>query len=1079
MPKNNNIKSVLVIGSGPITIGQAAEFDYSGTQACKSLKEEGCKVILVNNNPATIMTDIEIADKVYVENPELDVIEKIILKERPDGILGTLGGQTGLNLIIKLKESGILDRYNVKVLGTSVESIKTAESRELFKKKMLEIKEPVAESITVNNVKEALNFVSNVGFPLIIRPAFTLGGTGGGFAYNEKELVDFVESGLSKSMTKEVLIEKSLYGWKEIEFEVIRDKSDNCIIVCDMENIDPVGIHTGDSIVVAPCQTLKKSEIQLLKNSAIKIVKALKIEGGSNIQFALHPYNSEYYVIEVNPRLSRSSALASKASGYPIARIVSKIALGYNLNEIKNPVNEETTAFYEPSLNYTVTKIPRWPFDKFINADKEIGTQMKSTGEIMAIASSFEESLLKAVRSLEIKKYGLRDEKVQQEDDNKLIENLKKPTDKRLFYIAEALRREIDIGKIYEWTFIDPWFLKKIKSIVEMEKKIKDSILDEDVLIKAKKMGFTDKEIAELKGLNEQEVLSLRKTYKIFPSYKLVNTHPQHPKTSAEYLYSTYYDKDDEVSVHNMKKVIVIGSGPIRIGQGVEFDYCTVKALWALKESGIKSIIINNNPETVSTDFDTGDRLYFEPLTLEDVLNIVEKENPIGVMVMFGGQTALNLTEALEKNGVKILGTQYESIDLSEDRKKFSMLLKQLGIKQSQCGYATSYEEAIEIAKDIGFPLLVRPSYVIGGQSIEKVRNFEELFSYVNQALKLSSNRPILIDQYIDGKEVEIDAVSDGENILIPGIMEHVEKAGIHSGDSFAIFPARNLTKEEKDKIVEYSTKISKALHVKGLINIQFIVKDGEVYVLEVNPRASRTVPIISKVTRVPLVKIAVDMALNKTLDEMGYNEVILEDIPYTVVKAPIFSLEKLSNVEVALEAEMKSTGETIGIDLNYYNAVYKALKSAGLNVPTKGKMLISLSKESFKESYSVIKYYETNGYELYGTIGTVEYFKMLGIEIEPLNFERAIDLIKEKFFDVVINIPTKGKEIKNYGFKLRSTCVKYGVTLFTSLETAKIALEASKNLNIEDNSILSLNEYLKILESNKKNSIKATKATN
>jgi len=1063
MPKKSELKNVLVIGSGPIIIGQAAEFDYSGTQACKSLKEEGCKVILVNNNPATIMTDTEIADVVYVENLEMDTLISIIEKEKPDGILGTLGGQTGLNLMIKLKDNGIIDKYNIHEMGTSVKSIKIGESRELFKRKMEEIGEPVSEGFTASTVSEALNFANQVGYPLIIRPAYTLGGTGGGFAYNEEELIRFVKSGLKKSMTEEVLIERSLLGWKEIEYELVRDSFDNCITVCNMENFDPVGIHTGDSIVVAPSQTLTDQEHQMLRDSAIKIIKALNIEGACNIQFALNPYNKEYRVIEVNPRLSRSSALASKATGYPIAKIATKIALGYSLDEIKNPITGKTTAFFEPSLDYVVTKIPRWPFDKFYLADKKIGTQMKSTGETMALGRTFESSLLKAVRSLDMKIKGLRIKEVQKESNEELIEHLQIPNEKRLFHIAEALRRGYEVSNIHKLTFIDKWFLEKIKTIVNFENVIANSQLNYELLLKAKIIGFSDQEITELKGLQEDEVRKLRKSYGITPSYKMVDTCAAEFDSVTQYLYSTY-GEEDEIEVHkDIKKVIVIGGGPIRIGQGVEFDYCTVKALWALKEKGIKSIIINNNPETVSTDFDTGDRLYFEPLTQEDVLNIIEKEDPLGTMIMFGGQTALNLSEELEKHGIRILGTSYEGIDLCEDRKRFSQLLKKLQINQPRGGYATSFDEAREIAKRIGFPLLVRPSYVIGGQSIEKVNTLDELLEYLSHALDLSPLRPVLIDEYIEGVEVEIDAVSDGENVLIPGIMEHIEKAGIHSGDSFAVFPAKSLSKLEEKEIVRYVEKISKAVKVKGLINIQFIVKEGKVYVIEVNSRASRTVPIISKVTGIPMIKLAVEIASGNSLKELGYYEAFYSKIPYTVVKAPIFSLEKLPGVEVALGAEMKSTGETLGIDFNYHNAMYKAFKSAHLDVPSKGKVLLSFPEKVVSGSKSFVKYLQSCGYELWGTTGTVETFKLMDIAIEEIDYNKSLELVKNGYFTMVINLPTKGKNASNFGFKLRRTCIENSIPLFTSLETAQKSIEATRNCKIGGNNVQSLNEYVSI----------------
>ncbi|SNX54013.1 carbamoyl-phosphate synthase (glutamine-hydrolyzing) large subunit [Thermoanaerobacterium sp. RBIITD] len=1063
MPKYEGISKVLVIGSGPIVIGQAAEFDYSGTQACKSLKEEGLKVILVNNNPATIMTDTEIADIVYMENPEVDVLEAIIEKELPDGILGTIGGQTGLNVVVKLKECGIIDKYGIKVLGTSIESIKTAEDRELFKKKMEEINEPVAKSATVNNIDDALKFAKICGYPLIVRPAYTLGGTGGGIANNDEELKIIVDMGLKKSMAHEVLIEKSLYGFKEIEYEVMRDKADNCITICNMENFDPVGIHTGDSIVVAPSQTLTDYEYQMLRTASIKIIKALGIEGGCNIQFALDPYSHQYYVIEVNPRVSRSSALASKATGYPIAKIAAKIAIGLTLDEIKNPVTGKTTAFFEPALDYVVTKIPRWPFDKFYGTDRKISTQMKATGETMAIDRSFEASLLKAIRSLEIKAYGLINENIKAASDYEIIEKIKKPNDMRLFYIAEALRRGVTVNYISELTKIDIWFLNKLLNIINMEKELYKSDLNEKILKKAKKMGFSDKEIAKIKGIEEKDVRNLRKEYGILPSYKMVDTCAAEFESVTQYIYSTY-EEYDEVPIHrDIKKVIVLGSGPIRIGQGVEFDYCSVKALWALKNMGIKSIIINNNPETVSTDFDTGDRLYFEPLTLEDVLNIVEKENPLGVMVMFGGQTAINLTQGLKDYGVNILGTSYESIDISEDREKFSMLLKELNINQPKGGYALSVGDAKDTALRLGFPLLVRPSYVIGGQSMEKVNTLQEIIDYVSNAIKVSPGKPVLVDKYIEGREVEVDAVADGNNVLIPGIMEHIERAGIHSGDSFSVYPARNLTEREIDTIIDFTKRISKALKVKGLINIQFVVKDGTVYVIEVNPRASRTIPVISKATGVPMVDIAVKVSMGKSLKELGYNETLWPETAHTIVKAPVFSMEKLTDVEVMLGPEMKSTGEIMGMDLSYEGALYKAMVGANLNIPKTGRVLLSISKKDVNEALTIVKKYDDAGYELFGTLGTTRYFTSMGLHVKSIDIKDAIRLLKEGYFSLVINIPTKGKKPDNEGFKLRRTACEYRIPLFTSLDTAKAALSAVQKVNINGLSILSLNEYQNI----------------
>ncbi|MEW8996762.1 MAG: carbamoyl-phosphate synthase (glutamine-hydrolyzing) large subunit [Thermoanaerobacter sp.] len=1069
MPKYKDISKVLVIGSGPIIIGQAAEFDYSGTQACKSLKEEGVQVVLVNNNPATIMTDTDIADIVYIENPTVSIVEKIIAKERPEGILATLGGQTGLNLAVKLKEEGILDKYNVKLLGTSFESIKTAEDRELFKRKMQEIGEPVAESVTVTNIEDALKFAKNYGYPLIIRPAYTLGGTGGGIAHNDEELISIVDLGLKKSMVGEVLVEKSLYGWKEIEFEVMRDAADNCITICSMENFDPVGVHTGDSIVVAPTQTLSDYEYQMLRSASIKIIKALKIEGGCNIQFALDPKSHKYYVIEVNPRVSRSSALASKATGYPIAKIAAKIAIGLRLDEIKNPVTGKTTAFFEPALDYVVTKIPRWPFDKFYTTDRKIGTQMKATGEVMAIERSFEASLLKAVRSLEIKAYGLQLNNIKVMKTEEIIKGISVPNDMRLFYIAEALRRDIDIDYINDVTKIDKWFLNKLLNIINMEREIEKNELSEEILKKAKRMGFSDREIATIKGIEEEDVRALRKEYSIYPSYKMVDTCAAEFESVTQYIYSTY-GEEDEVEIHEIPKVIVIGSGPIRIGQGIEFDYCSVKALWALRDAGIKSIIINNNPETVSTDFDTGDRLYFEPITLEDVLNIYEKEKPLGVMVMFGGQTAINLTEGLVKNRVKILGTSYESIDISEDREKFSKLLRELNINQPKGDYALTVEDAKDIALKLGFPLLIRPSYVIGGQSMEKVNTLQEIIDYVSNATQVSPGRPILIDKYIDGREVEVDAVSDGECVLIPGIMEHIERAGVHSGDSFSIYPARNLSEREINTIIEYTERISKALNVKGLINIQFAVKEGTVYVLEVNPRASRTVPIMSKATGVPMVKLAVEVALGKKLKELGYKSGLWPQTPYTVVKAPVFSMEKLTDAEVSLGPEMKSTGEIMGIDLSYEGALYKALEGAGLKIPKKGKILLSIAERDFQEVPSLVEKLQSLGYEIYATYRTGKYLSLMGIHVNVISLDNAIKLLKDGYFDAVINTPTKGKKPDNTGFKLRRTAVEYRIPLFTSMDTIKAALNAVAKVNVNGLSILSINEYEEIQKDNVKN---------
>ncbi|SHF83280.1 carbamoyl-phosphate synthase large subunit [Caldanaerobius fijiensis DSM 17918] len=1069
MPIKDGINKVLVIGSGPIVIGQAAEFDYSGTQACKALREEGIKVVLVNNNPATIMTDENIADSVYIEPLDVDTMSKIIEKERPDGILPTLGGQTGLNLAVELKEAGVLDRFGVKLLGTSIESIKKAEDRQMFNDLMNELGEPIAPGRIVRSLEEALEFSHEVGYPLIIRPAYTLGGTGGGIAYTEEEFIEIVSVGLKLSMVHEVLIEKSLYGWKEIEYEVMRDSNDNCITICNMENLDPIGVHTGDSIVVAPSQTLSDMEYQMLRSASLKIIRALKIEGGCNIQFALNPKSFEYCVIEVNPRVSRSSALASKATGYPIARMAAKIAVGLTLDEITNPVTGKTTACFEPALDYVVTKIPRWPFDKFYTADRTIGTQMKATGEVMAIDRTFEASLQKAIRSLEIKAYGLKLKDSGNWSDDEIYYKLSYPNDMRIFYIAEALRRGWTIERIHDITRIDIWFLDKIQNIVNYEAVLADKWNDEAVLKKAKEMGFSDRMIAELAGVSESDIRSKRIEHGIVPVYKTVDTCAAEFESVTPYYYSTY-EQDDDVAVRKEPCVLVIGSGPIRIGQGIEFDYCSVHAVWALKEAGVRAIIVNNNPETVSTDFDTADELYFEPLTFEDVMNIVDKEKPMGVLVQFGGQTAINLAKELAKEGVTILGTQQKYIDIAEDREKFAEFLKSLNIPQSAGDYATSVESALDVAKRLGYPLLVRPSYVIGGQSMEVVSGEKELISYVENAMRISPGLPILIDRYIDGKEVEIDAISDGENTLIAGIMEHVERAGVHSGDSFAVYPARTLTVDEKSLIVEYTKKISKALHVKGLINIQYVVKGGRVYVIEVNPRASRTVPILSKVTGVPMVNIAVNVALGRTLKEMGYPDGLWPEPDYYVIKAPVFSHQKLSGADLVMGPEMKSTGEALGIDVNFAAALYKAFKGAKMDFPVNKKIFVSISDNCKKEAVSLVARLVSMGYNIFASKDTHKALQKSGIVSQCFDIKegdglkKVIDMIREGSIDFIINIPTKGKDAKTSGFKLRRASLQYGVPCMTSLDTASaycyVLQEMQKGLDVN---YYSMSEYSNI----------------
>ncbi|WP_026485818.1 carbamoyl-phosphate synthase (glutamine-hydrolyzing) large subunit [Caldanaerobius polysaccharolyticus] len=1066
MPVKDGINKVLVIGSGPIVIGQAAEFDYSGTQACKALREEGIKVVLVNNNPATIMTDENMANKVYIEPLDKDTLSRIIEKERPDGILPTLGGQTGLNLAVELQESGVLDKFGVRLLGTSVESIKRAEDRELFNKLMNDLNEPIAPGRIVHSVEEALEFGHEVGYPLIVRPAYTLGGTGGGIAQDEERLVEIVSVGLKLSMVHEVLIEKSLYGWKEIEYEVMRDSNDNCITICNMENLDPIGVHTGDSIVVAPSQTLSDVEYQMLRSASLKIIRALKIEGGCNIQFALNPHSFEYCVIEVNPRVSRSSALASKATGYPIARVAAKIAVGLTLDEITNPVTGKTTACFEPALDYVVTKIPRWPFDKFYTADRTIGTQMKATGEVMAIDRTFEASLQKAIRSLEIKVYGLKVKESHSWSDEEIVSKLRKPNDMRLFYIAEALRRGWTVEEVHDITSIDMWFLDKIQNIVKHERVIAEKWHQRDVLKASKQLGFSDRMIAELAGVSEEDVRAKRIEYGIVPVYKTVDTCAAEFESVTPYYYSTYEQQDDVVE-EKRPCVLVLGSGPIRIGQGIEFDYCSVHAVWALKEAGMRAIIVNNNPETVSTDFDTADALYFEPLTVEDVMNIVDKEKPIGVLVQFGGQTAINLAKGLIKHGVAILGTQQKYIDVAEDREKFAKFLKSLNIPQSEGDYATTVEQALDVAERLGYPLLVRPSYVIGGQSMDVVRRKEELVSYVENAIKVSPDLPVLIDKYIEGKEVEVDAVCDGECTLIPGIMEHIERAGVHSGDSFAVYPPRTLTIDEKKLIIDYTRKISKALHVKGLINIQYVLKGGRVFVIEVNPRASRTVPILSKVTGIPMVKVAVNVALGKTLKEMGYTDGLWPEPDYWVVKAPVFSHQKLAGSDLVMGPEMKSTGEALGIDINFAAALYKAFKGARMDFPVHKRVFISLCDNFKKDALHFVPRLVAMGYRVLASKDTHKVLQKNGIVAQCIDIKtedglkRVIDMIKDNAIDFVINIPTKGKDAHTAGYKLRRAALQYGVPCMTSLDTAAafcyVLEEMQKGLDV---SYYSMNEY-------------------
>jgi len=1047
MPKREGLRKVMVIGSGPIIIGQAAEFDYAGTQACKALKEEGLEVILVNSNPATIMTDDNIADRVYIEPLTWESVAKIIAKEKPDGLVPTLGGQTGLNLAVELAKKGVLRQEGVTLLGTSLEAIQKAEDRELFKNLMLEIGEPIPRSEIVCNLEDALAFVEKSGYPVIVRPAYTLGGSGGGIAHNEDELRTIVTKGIMYSAIGQVLLEQSVAGWKEIEYEVMRDGADNCITICNMENIDPVGVHTGDSIVVAPSQTLADKEYQMLRTASLRIIRALKIEGGCNVQFALDPHSMRYVVIEVNPRVSRSSALASKATGYPIAKMAAKIAIGLTLAEITNPVTGKTTACFEPTLDYVVVKIPRWPFDKFVTADRRLGTQMKATGEVMAIDRSFEAALLKAVRSLEIGVNSLRLKTSSQWTDMEIEHKLANADDERLFVVAEAFRRYMTVREVHQLSKIDYWFLNKIKDLVEMEQTLRDNAgnLSPQMLLKAKEMGFSDHQIGTLTGCKEGQVRALRLSYGIAPVYKMVDTCAAEFESATPYYYSTY-DVEDEVTVSNREKVLVLGSGPIRIGQGIEFDYCSVHSVWGLKEEGVESIIINNNPETVSTDFDTSDKLYFEPLTVEDVMNIIDKEKPSGVVVQFGGQTAINLAGHLHELGVKILGTPVESIDAAEDREKFGKLLRSLNIPQTEGKTAFTVEEAKNIAETLGYPVLVRPSYVLGGRAMEIVHNTQELLKYMETAVQVSPKHPVLVDKYVRGKEVEVDAIGDGEKILIPGIMEHIERAGVHSGDSIAVYPPQTLTQAEIDQVVDYTTRISKALKVKGLINIQYVVGNGQVYVLEVNPRASRTVPILSKVTGVPMVKVATKAMLGKTLEQQGYPSGLWMAPEYVTVKAPVFSFEKLTLVDTSLGPEMKSTGEVMGVDRNFDDALYKALLSAGFRLPTGGSVLVSVADKDKEEAVPIVAEYARLGFMIYATDETAAALNNQGIRAREVGTAadgscEAINLIRGGEIQLIINTPTKGKIPERVGFKIRRAASEFKVPCLTSLDTANAIL--------------------------------------
>ena len=1043
MPRNKDIKKVLVIGSGPIVIGQAAEFDYAGTQACRSLKEEGVEVCLVNSNPATIMTDKQIADQVYIEPLTLPVLEKIILKEKPDSILPTLGGQAGLNLGMELAESGFLEEHGVKLIGTTAETIFKAEDRQAFKDTMEKIGEPCAASQVVNTVEDGIKFTNTIGYPVVLRPAFTLGGSGGGIAHNEQELVDILSNGLRLSRVGEVLVERCIAGWKEVEYEVMRDANGNCITVCNMENIDPVGVHTGDSIVVAPSQTLGDKEYQMLRSSALNIINELKITGGCNVQYALNPDSFEYCVIEVNPRVSRSSALASKATGYPIAKVTAKIALGYTLDEIKNAITQKTYASFEPMLDYCVVKIPRLPFDKFLTAKRTLSTQMKATGEVMSICDNFEGALMKAIRSLEQHVDSLMSYDFTRLSDEALEAQLHVVDDRRIWVIAEALRRGVSYDHIYEITKIDRWFIDKLAILVEMEQHLKSEELTVDLLKEAKRIEFPDNVIAELTGKTEEEIKQMRYANGIVAAYKMVDTCAAEFAAETPYYYSVYGSENEAAETTPQKKVLVLGSGPIRIGQGIEFDFCSVHCTWAFAKEGWETVIINNNPETVSTDFDIADKLYFEPLTAEDVESIVNIEKPDGAVVQFGGQTAIKLTEALMKMGVPILGTKAEDVDAAEDRELFDEILEKTHIPRAAGGTVFTAEEAKEVANRLGYPVLVRPSYVLGGQGMKIAFNDEEIEEFIGIINRIAQDHPILVDKYLQGKEIEVDAVCDGTDILIPGIMEHIERTGVHSGDSISVYPAPTISDKVKDTIVEYTKRLAQALHVVGLINIQFIAMNEEVYVIEVNPRSSRTVPYISKVTGIPIVDLATKVIIGNTIRGLGYEPGLAPVADYIAIKMPVFSFEKLRGAEISLGPEMKSTGECLGIAKTFNEALYKAFLGAGVQLPKYKQMIMTVKDADKPEAVGVAKRFEALGYKIYATRSTAKYLQEHGVNALRVNkisqeSPNVMDLILGHKIDLVIDTPTQGNGDKTRdGFLIRRNAIETGVYCITAMDTA------------------------------------------
>ena len=1055
MPKNPEIKKVLVIGSGPIVIGQAAEFDYAGTQACRSLKEEGIEVVLLNSNPATIMTDKDIADRVYIEPLTVEVVEQLILKEKPDSVLPTLGGQAGLNLAMELEEAGFLRENNVRLIGTTSQTIKKAEDRLEFKQTMEKIGEPIAASRVVENVEDGIEFTKIIGYPVVLRPAYTLGGSGGGIAHNYEELVEILENGLRLSRVGQVLVERCIAGWKEIEYEVMRDSAGNCITVCNMENIDPVGVHTGDSIVVAPSQTLGDKEYQMLRTSALNIISELNITGGCNVQYALNPESFEYCVIEVNPRVSRSSALASKATGYPIAKVAAKIALGYTLDEIKNAITGKTYASFEPMLDYCVVKIPRLPFDKFISAKRTLTTQMKATGEVMSICDNFEGALMKAIRSLEQHVDCLMSYDFTHLDDEELTRQLAVVDDRRIWVIAEALRRGFSYDKIHEITKIDKWFIDKLCILTEMETALKTQPLTAELLKEAKRIEFPDNVIARLTGKTEEEIKDMRYANGITAAYKMVDTCAAEFAAETPYYYSVFGSENEAIETNDRKKVLVLGSGPIRIGQGIEFDFCSVHCTWAFAKEGYETIIINNNPETVSTDFDIADKLYFEPLTPEDVESIVNLEKPDGAVVQFGGQTAIKLTEALMKMGVPILGTSAENVDAAEDRELFDEILEKCGIPRPSGHTVFTAEEAKKAANELGYPVLVRPSYVLGGQGMQIAINDEDVDEFIGIINRIAQEHPILVDKYLVGKEIEVDAVCDGEDILIPGIMEHIERAGIHSGDSISVYPAQSLDDHVKATIVDYTRKLAQSLHVIGLINIQFIVCGEDVYVIEVNPRSSRTVPYISKVTGIPIVPLATRVILDKKLKELGYPTGLAPEADYIAIKMPVFSFEKIRGADISLGPEMKSTGECLGIAKTFNEALYKAFIGAGIKLPKHKNMIMTLKDADKEEGIEIARRFEKIGYRIYATRGTAKVLQEAGVNAIRTNkieqeSPNLLDLILGHKIDLVIDTPSQGVEHSRDGFLIRRTAIETGVNVLTAMDTARALVTSLENTDIK-----------------------------